>query len=85
MLETCISSGLRQEGAMEPVEYVSIEEDARESAAARLAHGKGTLPTEHRNEQAERTLAEEMIGRAKAGEHFASSLPRNGTAGPGRE
>lgn len=77
MLGTCISSGSRQEGAMEPKQFVSIGEDARESAAERLARGKGKLLTDRHTEQAEQRLARELAERARAGEHFPSSLPRH--------
>jgi hypothetical protein len=52
----------------------SIEEEARRSAAHRLAEGKGLVPTERRNEVAEKMLCEQMMRRARRGEHFPSSL-----------
>jgi hypothetical protein len=52
----------------------AIEEEARRSAAHRLAEGKGLVPTERRNEQAEKYLARQMMERARSGEHFPSSL-----------
>jgi hypothetical protein len=55
---------------------LQLEQEARKSMAHRLAEGKGTVPIERRNESAEKLLSEQMTERAKAGEHFPSSLPR---------
>lgn len=52
----------------------SLEEEARKSAAHRLAEGKGHLPIEQRNEPAERALVDQLTERAQSGEHFPSSL-----------
>jgi hypothetical protein len=54
---------------------LSLEEDARHTMTKHLAQGKGMLPQERHNEQAEKRLTEELTARARAGEHFPSSLP----------
>ena len=51
-----------------------LEEEARHEVAHRVAGGKGVLPIERKNEQAEKRLAEEITERARHGEHFHSSL-----------
>lgn len=56
-------------------DIVGLEEEARESVAARLAGGKGVLPTERRNEQVERRVSAGITERAREGEHFPPSLP----------
>jgi hypothetical protein len=52
----------------------SFEDEARQSTAHRLAAGKGVVPVERRNESAEKVLSDQMTKRARAGEHFPSSL-----------
>jgi hypothetical protein len=55
----------------------NLVEEARSVTAHRLAEGKGLLPAERRNEQAEKILVEQMTERARSGEHFPSSLRHN--------
>lgn len=56
------------------VQGQEIQQEALKEVARRLAEGKGVLLTERRNEQEEKLLTEEMTERARAGEHFPSSL-----------
>ncbi|HEX6506129.1 MAG TPA: hypothetical protein VF221_00705 [Chloroflexota bacterium] len=48
--------------------------ECRKSAAHHIANGKSHLPIEQRKEHEEKMLCEQMVERARAGEHFPSSL-----------
>jgi hypothetical protein len=51
-----------------------LEAEARKGVAHRLDEGRGVAPIARRNESAEKLLCDQMTQRARAGEHFPSSL-----------
>lgn len=52
----------------------SLGTEARKSVAHRLEEGRSVALVTRRNESAEKLLSDQMTQRARAGEHFPSSL-----------
>jgi hypothetical protein len=55
-------------------EQYRANKECRKNAVHHLAEGKGHLPGERRNEPAEKSLCEQLMKRAKGGEHFPPSV-----------